>query len=127
MNVVDSSGWLEHFTDGPNARHFAPIICDTANLIVPTICIYEVMKVTLRESSEKDAFRVCAAMKKGTIADFTIWIAAKACKISLAHHLPLADSAILATAQACNATLWTQDAHFMSISGVRYFLKKHKT
>ncbi|MCX7046188.1 MAG: cellulase family glycosylhydrolase [Candidatus Sumerlaeota bacterium] len=141
MNVVDSSGWLEHFTDGPNARHFAPIICDTANLIVPTICIYEVMKVTLRESSEKDAFRVCAAMKKGTIADFTIWIAAKACKISLAHHLPLADSAILAsnildlTAQPFAPRLihmdeqgvlrWNDTNSEVALFGVNYYAPMH--
>jgi predicted nucleic acid-binding protein len=24
MNVVDSSGWLEYFADGPNADFFAP-------------------------------------------------------------------------------------------------------
>jgi toxin FitB len=26
MNVVDSSGWLEYFADGPNADFFAPAI-----------------------------------------------------------------------------------------------------
>jgi hypothetical protein len=26
MNVVDSSGWLEFFADGPNAGVFAPVI-----------------------------------------------------------------------------------------------------
>ncbi len=26
MNVVDSSGWLEYFTNGRNAAFFAPII-----------------------------------------------------------------------------------------------------
>jgi predicted nucleic acid-binding protein len=26
MNVVDSSGWLEYFTDGRNADFFAPVI-----------------------------------------------------------------------------------------------------
>lgn len=26
MNVVDSSGWLEYFADGPNANFFAPAI-----------------------------------------------------------------------------------------------------
>lgn len=35
--------------------------------------------------------------------------------------LPLADSVILATARAHEATLWTQDADFEEIEGVRYF------
>lgn len=37
MNLVDSSGWLEYFADGPNAEFFAPPIEDAANLIVPSI------------------------------------------------------------------------------------------
>ena len=45
MNIVDSSGWLEYFAEGSNADFFAPAIEDTANLLVPVICIYE---LTLR-------------------------------------------------------------------------------
>jgi hypothetical protein len=26
MNIVDSSGWLEYFADGPNADFFGPVI-----------------------------------------------------------------------------------------------------
>ena len=40
MNVVDSSGWLDYFADGPNADFFAPSIEDPEHLIVPTISIY---------------------------------------------------------------------------------------
>ena len=36
----------------------------------------------------------------------------------------MADSIILATARAYDATLWTQDAHFKGIEGVRYIEKK---
>ncbi len=35
----------------------------------------------------------------------------------------LADSIILATARAWNATLWTQDEHFRSMPGVQYLAK----
>ena len=49
MNVVDSSGWLEYFADGPNAAFFAAALGDTADLIVPVITVYEVFKhVSLR-------------------------------------------------------------------------------
>jgi len=34
MNVVDSSGWLEYFADGPNARFFAPAIETLEKLVV---------------------------------------------------------------------------------------------
>jgi hypothetical protein len=36
----------------------------------------------------------------------------------------MADSIILATAKAFNATLWTQDSDFENIPGVKYFPKK---
>jgi predicted nucleic acid-binding protein len=36
----------------------------------------------------------------------------------------MADSIILATARAYNATLWTQDADFEDISEVQYIEKK---
>lgn len=37
--------------------------------------------------------------------------------------LPMADIIIYATALRYNAILWTQDAHFEGIQGVRYFRK----
>ena len=33
MNVVDSSGWLEYFVDGPNADFFAPAVENPAELV----------------------------------------------------------------------------------------------
>ena len=48
MNVVDSSGWIEYLTDSPNADFFAPAIQDAAQLIVPSISIYEVAKILVR-------------------------------------------------------------------------------
>jgi predicted nucleic acid-binding protein len=38
--------------------------------------------------------------------------------------LPLADSVMLATAQAHAAGLWTQDADFAGLPGVRYLPKR---
>lgn len=37
QNVVDSSGWLEHLADAPNADFFAPAIEDAQQLVVPAI------------------------------------------------------------------------------------------
>jgi predicted nucleic acid-binding protein len=36
----------------------------------------------------------------------------------------MADSFILATAKEFEATIWTQDADFKNIDGVKYFPKK---
>ena len=43
--------------------------------------------------------------------------------LSLELRLPMADSIILATAQAYDATLWTQDVDFEGVAGVRYVHK----
>lgn len=124
MNIVDSSGWLAYFADEPNARHFLIPLKDSFTLIVPSITIYEVFKVVLRESSENEALQAVAAMRKGTVVDLTAARAMAASKLSLEWRLPMADSIILAAAEEFGATLWTQDADFKNIEGVRYFPKK---
>ena len=49
MNLVDSSGWLEYFADAPNANYFAKPIEDTQDLVVPSLCVFEVFKNILRQ------------------------------------------------------------------------------
>ncbi len=124
MNIVDSSGWLAFFADEPNAKHFLLPLKDPASLVIPTITIYEVFKVVLRESTESDALQSVAAMQKGTVADLTTRIAITASKLSLHNRLPMADSIILATAREFNARIWSQDSDFEDIPGVEYFPKK---
>ena len=121
MNIIDSSGWLEYFSDGPNAKHYLPPLNDISSLIVPVITIYEVFKVVLRESAENEALQAVAAMQKGKIIDLNAKLAMNASKLSLQHHLPMADSIILATARAHNCVIWTQDSDFQHIEGVNYF------
>ena len=120
MNVVDSSGWLEYFTNGPNVGLFSPVILNTAELIVPAISVYEVFKRILRDSSEEDALSMIAVMSRGLITPLDIELSLGAAKLSLELRLPMADSIILATARAHNAVLWTQDSDFQGLEGVRY-------
>ncbi|MDR7521843.1 MAG: type II toxin-antitoxin system VapC family toxin [Armatimonadota bacterium] len=120
MNVVDSSGWLEYFADGPNADFFAPAIRKPSELIVPTISLYEVFKRVFQQRDETRALRAVAVMQRGTVVDLTALIALSAARISLESALPMADSVMLATARAYSAVLWTQDADFDGVEGVRY-------
>ena len=124
MNIVDSSGWLAYFADEPNAKHFLTPLNDSASLVVPTVTIYEVFKVVLRESGENDALQAAAAMQKGTVVALTVPLAIAASKLSIEHALPMADSLILATVQEFNAILWTQDSDLKNINNVKYFSKK---
>jgi predicted nucleic acid-binding protein len=126
MNVVDSCGWLEYFADDPNAYFFQRPIEDIEHLVVPTICLSEVFKRSLLQKGETEAFQAVAQMTTGYVVDLDRDTALAAVRVGLAHDLRLADSMILATARAYNATLWTQDAHFKDIEGVKYIEKRKK-
>ena len=125
MNVVDSSGWLEYFGEGKNAKFFVPAIEKTDLLIVPTICIYEVFKRLSALVSEDEALRAAGVMSLGQVIELNRQLALNAAKISRELKLGLADSIILATARAHNATLWTQDEHFKDLDDVKYIEKKN--
>lgn len=123
MNVIDSSGWLEYFDDGPNADFFAPGIENTPELLVPSICLYEVFKRILQQRSETDALQAVVAMQQGIVVELSPALAISAANLSAALKIPMADSIILATARANNALVWTQDADFEGLDGVRYVAK----
>lgn len=80
MNIVDSSGWLAYFADEPDAEHFLTPLHDADLLLVPTVTIYEVFKVVLRESGEHNALQAAVAMQKGTVVDLTVPLALSASK-----------------------------------------------
>jgi predicted nucleic acid-binding protein len=123
MNLVDSSGWLEYFADGPNADFFAPAIEATSDLVVPTISLYEVFKRILQQRSESEALQAIAVMLRGHVVELDTQLALAAAKISTHQRLPMAGSIILASARLHAATLWTQDEHFEQIEGVQYIDK----
>ena len=118
--VVDSSGWLEYFTDGKSAAFFAPAIEKSDRLLVPVITIYEVFKKVLRKRGENDALQVASMMQIGLVVDLDSSLAMDAAR----YPLPLADSLIYATVLRFGATLWTQDEHFKGLAHVRYLPKR---
>jgi predicted nucleic acid-binding protein len=120
MTVVDTSGWIEYFFGGKNVDRFAPGIEDTADLLVPVICLYEVFKKVNLVADEAKALQAVAQMKQGRVVGVTESIALQAALISIRHQIPMADSLILATAWTEQATLWTQDEHFNGLPGVKY-------
>jgi predicted nucleic acid-binding protein len=123
MNVVDSSAWLAYFADDPSAAFFEEAILDSELLVVPSVCIYEVFKVILRQRGEDEAFLAVAAMQRGAVVDLTSELALEAASVGLEEGLAFADSVIYTVAKRSNALLWTQDRHFEGKSGVRYTSK----
>ena len=120
MNVVDSSGWLEYFANGPNAGTFAKPIEKLEELLIPSITLVEVFKRILQQRAEPEALQAVAHMTQGRVVDLNTTIALKAARMGHDLKLPLADSIILATARLYEANLWTQDEDFKGLPDVRF-------
>ena len=113
MNVVDSSGWLEYLTSGPQAKFFAAALEDQDQLIVPSITVLEVFRKVNREMGEELARNMVGQMKHGgLLVNLDFRLAIEAGRLGQKYGLPLADSIIYATARIYHATLWTLDADF---------------
>jgi predicted nucleic acid-binding protein len=118
--VVDSSGWIEVFTDGPQADHFLALMAEEAALVVPAISIFAVFKWVLREHGEAQAIQAAAAMQRGQVVELDSRLALAAAQLSHAQQLPMADSIILATARDRRARLHTMDSDFRGIADVEW-------
>jgi predicted nucleic acid-binding protein len=117
--VLDSFCWLEHFAGTERAALFEPALAQPASLVVPVITIYEVVKKLARELGDEIASQALTLMQQGQVVELDLPLALAATR----HGLPMADSLIYATARAHGAELWTQDAHFEGLAGVRFFAK----
>jgi toxin FitB len=122
--VVDSSGWIEVFTNGPLTDRFLAVLETEASLVVPTISILEVFKWVLREHSEAQAIQAAAVMQRGMVVDLDSRLAIAAAQLSHTLRLPMADSIILATARAHQAMLYTMDADFKDFHDVELITRR---
>ncbi|KPF77769.1 hypothetical protein IP88_05600 [alpha proteobacterium AAP81b] len=121
--VVDSSGWIEWFSSGAGAGNFAPAVVKAEELVVPSISILEVVRWSLIHGGDLQAKTAAELMQRGKVVDLDAKLAVDAATLARAHRLPTADSIIYATAKRFGAELWTQDADFVELPGVRYFPK----
>lgn len=121
MNVVDSSAWVEYFFEGDNASNFAAAIEDTGQLLVPTICLFEVFKKVCLTAGESAGLKAVAHMQLGTVVDVSSPIALNAAQLSIRHKLLMADALIYSIGRLNDAVVWTQDEDFEGLPGVNYF------
>lgn len=121
MILVDSSGWIEFFTDGPLADDFAPYLVDLAEVVTPTIVIFEVFRVIRRQRSEEEAIEAVAQMQKTSVVDLDQFLALSAADVSVEHGLAMADAIVYATARVQDIQLVTADSDFEGLSGARVF------
>lgn len=117
--VLDSSCWIEYFDNSARSSLFAKIIEKPRHLIIPMIVVYEVYKKVSRLMGPETGHAVVSLMHQCQLVEANVTITLSAAS----NGLPMADSLIYATAQLHRATLWTQDAHFDGLPGVKYFPK----
>ena len=121
MILVDSSGWIEYFTDGPLADEFAPYLENLAEVVTPTIAIFEVYRVIRRQRSEEAATAAVAQMQKTTVVDLDQFLALSAADVSIDHGLAMANAIVYATARTKGVDMVTGDADFAGLSGAKVF------
>jgi predicted nucleic acid-binding protein len=115
--LVDSSGWLEYITDDDKADAFGAVLQSDVQVLVPTIVLYEVLKILILRAAKSDADVFLSEALRRKVVDLTDTIALSAASLSIDHKLPMADAIIYATARVHQAELVTSDAHFAGLPG----------
>ncbi len=117
---MDSSGWIEFFTEGPLAERYATYFSPRHDRIIPTIVLYEVYKKIKREKGEETALLVSRQLSASHVVQLTEFIAYLAADMSLLHGLAMADAIVYATARDQDAQVVTGDADLKDLPGVIY-------
>jgi len=120
VNVVDASGWLEYFADGPDAAFIAQTLQETESLVVPVITILEVFERVCREHGEGEALQAAAAMQQGVVVPLDTSLALEAGRLAVEHRVSPASGAVLAAAARYDARVWTLDEGLKQVPGIRY-------
>jgi len=123
MNIVDASGWIEFFLAGTNGPKFKPVIESTSELLVSSVNMYEVHRVLSRKLPVELRDMCLQVMRRAPVIGLNDERAIAASELSLKHGLAMADAAMYAIALEHKAVLWTQDADYQGLKGVKYFPK----
>jgi predicted nucleic acid-binding protein len=118
--LLDSSGWIEFFTDGPLADRYTAYFAPRYSLITPTIVLYEVYKKIKRERGEETALLLSGRIQSTEVVPLTESIAYLAADLSLRHGLAMADAIVYATAKDHQVDVVTGDADLKDLPGVVY-------
>ncbi|MFV1986845.1 MAG: type II toxin-antitoxin system VapC family toxin [Gemmatimonadota bacterium] len=120
MNIVDASGWLEYFSDGPDAAFVAQVLQEPDELVVPTVTVLEVFASVCRSHGEGAALQAAAAMQQGLVVDLDTATALDAGRLAVTYGVSTGVSAVLAAAERHGATVWTLDESVRQVPGVRF-------
>ena len=120
MNVVDASGWLEYFKDGPDAAFFAQTIQEVDRLIVPTVTILDVFRHVYRNMGESEALQAAAVMQQGRVLGLDTTLALDGGRVGVRNEVSPSAGVVLATARRFDAEVWTQRDELRNAERVSY-------
>ena len=118
FRVVDSSGWIQHFADGPLAAGFTPFLSDPDKIVTPTLVLYEVYRWARRRGGDRKAMEIVGHLEHTRFAGVDVSTAIVAAELSVDHGLAAADTLIYATARLERCELITADTDFRGLPGV---------
>ena len=120
MNLIDSSGWVHYFMNGPLAEYYAEFVSEPKELVTPTVVLYEVYKILKRELDEEKALLASSQIEKTLLVPLSQIVAYRAADLSLEHKMTMADAIIYATADLHEAQIITSDKDFKGLPKVTY-------
>jgi predicted nucleic acid-binding protein len=121
--IIDSSGWIEYFSNGKLTDRFSKYIekANSDDFFTPSLIIYEVYKKIRSSYSEEEAIKAIVHIQANTtIIDIDSKLAVKSAEISLKENLSLADSIIYETSVLTKSEIITSDKHFKGKKNVIY-------
>ncbi len=121
MKLIDSSGWLQFFTDGPlSADYGKELSAKPEEILVPSIVLYEVFKFLLRTSGEETSIRCTAHMTQCQMVNLDATLALESAETSIQNNLAMADAIVYASSRKYDAPLITSDADLKELEGVTF-------
>jgi len=123
MKVIDSSGWLEFFANGPLADDYIVHLAVPAEILTPSVVVYEIYKKIKHDWAVEEALVAVAQLERTRVVPLSPALALTAADFSLTYKLAMADAIVYATARAHFAELYTSDSDFIGLPEVVYLQK----
>jgi len=120
--VYDTRFFAESFytPDNQIAKKLKDEFRSTNNKVVSSLTIHEIYRIILKAEGKQVANLRCSTIRREfEVIDVDYEIAVKSAELRSKHQIPMADSVIAATAQIQQCPLFTDDAHFRGIEGLK--------
>lgn len=115
--ILDTSCWIEFFLGSATAASYSHHV-GTSTVIVPSLCLFEVVRTLLKNFSDQDVLQALAVMQQQTVIPLSETVAINAAQLAVNLKLSTADAVVYATAQLHHATLITHDTDLLGFDGV---------